>query len=125
MKIIILMIISMFMVGCVSDVVNLATNKRDKTYNDVMQSKVGMSEFDLISSWGAPDKSYTFTNGSKIISYEASWDVGMGSAYCIQKLIIENAKVTKWGIEGDCLNQSTRTGDKLPSNTPIPKPTLN
>ncbi|WP_286377176.1 MULTISPECIES: hypothetical protein [unclassified Acinetobacter] len=125
MKTIILVILSVFMVGCVSNVVNLATNQRDKTYNDVMQSKVAMSEFNLISSWGAPDKSYTFANGSKMISYESSWDVGMGSAYCIQKFIIENEKVTKWGIEGDCLNKSTRTGDKLPSNTPIPRPTLN
>lgn len=122
------MTLSLFMAGCnsmLNSVTNAATNQRDKTFNDVMQSKVGMSEFDLISSWGAPDKSYSFENGSKMISYDGAVSNGLDGLLCTHKFLIENQKVTKWGMDGACLDRSTRTADKLPNNTPIPRPTLN
>ncbi|MDQ8034047.1 MAG: hypothetical protein REJ50_18720 [Bordetella sp.] len=119
-KIALFVVLPALLAGCTSAQMSMLTGKRNKTYNDVNAVWVGRSEEQLISKWGPPKKSYTLQGGAKIVSYEDIW--GPMSAYhvCVEKFMIENGMVTKWGIS-DC---PARISGSVPADTPIPEPTL-
>ncbi|WP_202970064.1 hypothetical protein [Pararhizobium polonicum] len=136
MKKLLAMAICLSLTGCAgSPIGNALGNQRYQTTWDIMNTWVGSSEDDLVTSWGLPDSSYTLSDGSKILSYEHVWkkssihaqEFGYRSAgdyrNCVQKFLIENGTVTKWDASGTC--KKVPDGSKLISkDIPIPRPTL-
>lgn len=117
-----LLFLSPLLVACAGTPLGNAVNgQRYETHNDIMASWVGSSEEKLISKWGPPKKSYTLSNGNTIIAYESVWGPVSSYHVCSQKFTIQRGIITKWGID-DC--KSLNSGDTLPKNTPIPKPTM-
>lgn len=103
------------------------TNQRYETTADLMQSWMGASENELITSWGPPTKQHTLSNASKIISYEYEWGevIRAGSftgGYCIQKFLIEKGMVTKWGMS-NC-RKTPKKPKSISTDIPIPQPSL-
>ncbi|MFW1946744.1 hypothetical protein ACG907_02380 [Acinetobacter bereziniae] len=113
-KILLIIIISQSLLACAS-----LSTQRYETHNDLMQSWVGSSEEKLIKKWGLPDKSYTLTNGGKIISYETFVHPGR---YCEEKFMLENGIIVKWGHSRCDLNLNN--AKKISKDIPIPQPTL-
>jgi hypothetical protein len=119
-KLALLIVMSSLLVGCTTSQMNAITGKRSKTYNDINATWVGSSEEELISKWGPPKKSYTFESGAKIISYEEIWGPMSAYSVCVEKFLIEDGQVTKWGLS-DCPKRASGT---VPNGTPVPQPTL-
>ncbi|WP_434278992.1 hypothetical protein [Acinetobacter sp. CE-15] len=113
-KIILIILISQVLIACAS-----VATQRYETLNDLMQSWVGSSEEKLINKWGVPDKSYTLTNGNKIISYETFVHPGR---YCEEKFMLEKGIIVKWGHSRCDLSFSN--AKKISKDIPIPQPTL-
>ncbi|WP_353172524.1 hypothetical protein [Acinetobacter rudis] len=113
-KIILIILISQVLTACVS-----VATQRYETLNDLMQSWIGSSEEKLINKWGLPDKSYTLTNGNKIISYENLVHPGR---YCDEKFMLEKGIIVKWGHSG--CNLKLSNAKKISQDIPIPQPTL-
>ena len=111
--------------GCAgSPLGNMVRGERTETLNDRMQSWVGASEEQLISSWGPPKNSYTLSSGAKVISWEYVWGVYVGDRfYCNQKFMIDpNGIVTKWG-NSNC-RKSVSNPKLISKDIPIPQPTM-
>jgi hypothetical protein len=120
-----LLLLTLALTGCAgSPLGNLINNERQETKKDVMASWVGASEDGLVVSWGPPDNSYTLSSGAKLISYEYIWGVYVGQRFqCVEKFMIENGKVTKWGMASSC-RQTVSNAKLISKDTPIPQPTL-
>lgn len=129
--------LALILVGCAgSPLSNMVSQQRYQTTWDVMASWIGSSEDEVVTSWGPPDNSHTLSNGSKLISYEYTWNTNSlherdfgythpssDYAQCVQKFLIEEGVITKWNASKSC--RKTPKGAKLiPRNTPIPRPTM-
>lgn len=130
-KISFLFLFILLLTGCAgSPVGNLISNQRNETTRDRMQSWVGASADELLSSWGPPSSQSRLSNGSHLMVYESSWDTyrkggtySFYTNYCSQKFLIERNIVSKWGISGGC-KRYPKNPKLLPATTAIPEPTL-
>ncbi|KAF1021053.1 MAG: hypothetical protein GAK30_02077 [Paracidovorax wautersii] len=114
---------------------NLLSNQRSQTTYDITASWVGASEDKLVTAWGVPQGSYELSGGSKIISYRYIWNISSNvrqerwydyskdDRECVQKFLIENGIVTKWGASPTCKKVPDPT-KSISNDIPIPRPTL-
>lgn len=137
MKPLLVMPLALVLAGCAgSPLSNMVKQQRYQTTWDIMASWVGASEDKLVTSWGPPENSYTLSDGSKLISYEYTWNTNSlheqdfgythpssDYAQCVQKFLIEDGVITKWSASKSC-RKNPKGAKLIPSNTPIPRPTM-
>ncbi|RMQ47717.1 hypothetical protein ALQ04_04077 [Pseudomonas cichorii] len=106
---------------------NLLNNERFQTTRDVQASWVGSSADELVMSWGTPKSSYAMAGGANMLSYEYLWLEGAGDynpqyVWCVQRFLVENGIITRWGLSGGCPKRP-KNAKSIP-DTPVPQPTL-
>lgn len=67
-----------------------------------MQTWVGSTESQLLQAWGAPDRTQTLADGSKVDTWVDTWNSSSGQRYQCRKTfsVAPSGEVTKWSFTG-------------------------
>ena len=114
---------ALMLAGCQgSPMGNLINGERNYTLNDAMQSWVGSSESELVSSWGVPNGSYQNKDGTIVLTWQQYWETQLSYGYCKKIFLVDpQGVIRKWKYDS-CATQIA--GKTVPASTPVPPPTL-
>lgn len=69
----------------------------------VMNSWLGKSETDLVSSWGAPERSLNLTDGGKVLTWTKDREAAGIRFHCEYTFTVSPlGSVTRWNTAGQC-----------------------
>ncbi len=79
-------------------------------YKAVLDSWVGSSADNLVSSWGPPDSSYRLSNGGEVLSYSRADNIHMpGYSYTTPQTTYQDGSVSTYGTYGSAYGNYSGT----------------